>query len=635
MEFGINIMGIKKNRKSARFEKEANAYDDLFSANDESKLSVTGGVEKNSVSPLSIEPYLLRDCNENGSDTLTAIFPGASVKGRPLRINLSFLLDLDFLSEALSESYLKSQGNAPRRSTATSEATRLRTGFVAFLIETGRTKITLSHIDVPMMNAYLVWLDRVNNDGNATLAVETKSKSYYILKDLIRVLRQSKKWRADISSDLDLPSPPWAGKTRRRNPTEIINSEDMTIIRLKCMELVKHTVNRFYETKKIVENFGPLPQVIKRGNEWTLDRFLTEVDKHCEGGPILATPQLPGYLANAAKNNGWGNVRNDIGPRFHAVTSQLVPFIILMTIATAYNPDTIRGALLNDFRFDNTFGEWFVIEAFKDRAGAEQPIYVPVDDEPDNPAFLYKFLVEYTARIRSFVRPDVRNKIFIGSSRMNMSEVIDIDTGLWNALLNQFIKEHKLPKFTLQSIRPTVLDVTGEVFSDDLKAMQLQANHKNAQTTYTHYTSDAKRQRDYERLGAIQQMKQRWRESKGKIENRDRSAEEDLSCATPGWTCADPFDSPFSPKGKMCGSYGHCPRCPLGSIDLNSPLAFALAIALRDAINRAQHAMAAETWLMKMGAVKLALERKWLPSFTSDAVRAAKTLYVPQLPIPE
>lgn len=629
-------MGIKKSRKPVSFKKDPSFLSSIVAkeAVSDSVMHADKSVVK-VISSLISSPHLLHGNDKDGVATLTAIFPGTIIKGVPLRINLSSLLKVPNLTEPLSEYYLKSQRDAPNVNTASTDACRLGTGLVAYLIESGRAHISLSDLSVSMANGYLSWLDRADSEGNAISSIESRRTNYAILKKVVRILRDSPRWGRYISPALELPGAPWAGKSGLSKPTTVISAEDMTLIRLKCIELVKGTVDTFYSTKQLVDSYGPLPPLVARRNKWTLEKFLVAVNEHCADGPILAQPQLPKHLAQVASRYGWGNIRNDIAPRFHAVTMSLVPFVILMAIASAYNPDTIRNALLTDFRFEDEFGNWFVLDAFKGRAGTEQPVYIPVDDEYDNPAFLYKFLVEYTARVRKFARPDAQGKLFIGSSRMDMSIVIDIDGGLWPTLLKEFIKDHGLPTFALKSIRPTVLDVTADVYGGDLKAVQIQANHKSVQTTYTRYTSDAKKQKDYERLGIVQQLRERWRESKGAIDSRDRGTSEDVNCATPGWECVDPFDSPLSSKGKLCNSYGHCPRCPLGRIDLNSPIAFAFSIALREAVNSAQHTMAAETWLAKMGQVKVALEQKWLPSFTAHAVEAAKALQIPKLPIPE
>jgi hypothetical protein len=628
-------MGIKKSRKPVQFTKELTHQNNVVSTETAGQSATEITTPCATVIPLPIsEPYLLHSTNNDGAAILTAIFPSVSVKGAPLRINLSYLLKVPYLTEPLGEYYLKSQENVTLPETARTQASRLGTGFVAFLSQTGRTHMRLSDINVTVANAYVEWLERADSQG-LVLAVQSRVKYYAVLKNIVRTLRHSPTWSQYIAAILELPAPPWAGTSNRNKPTSVINAEAMTLIRLKCIDLVKETVTRFYENKQIVENNALPPLTSKRGNKLTQEEFLAAINHHCSAGPIMATQKLPAILASTAKRIGLSNIRNDVGPRFHAVTTSLVPFVILMTVATAYNTETILNALLSDFRFENDFGNWFVADAFKGRSGTSQPVYIPIDDEYDNPAFLYTFLVEYTARVREFSHPDVRNKLFIGSSRMNMSTVIDINNSLWNSLLREFIKVHGLPNFRLKSIRPTVLDVTADMYSGDIKAVQIQANHKSSQTTYTHYTSDARRQKDYERLGRTLQRKDRWRETRGIIDSRDRGDEEDLDCATPGWQCADPFDSPFSPKGKLCNSYGHCPRCPLGGIDLNSPLAFAFTMALREAVNSAQQSMAPETWLKKMGAVKVAIEQKWLPSFTPYAIEAARSLQIPKLPIPE
>lgn len=577
------------------------------------------------------------------------VYPAVTENGVPWELNISALMPAPNLCRPLAEAIIQAYGPTPNRKTLRGIIGALTSGMIAFLVDTERCYIDLSGINKGLLETFMDWLDH-----KAIWAESARPKLYRNFAGLLRRLKTIEPWRNSFGPDFHIPSGHWVGADRRRNPVNVIDQDLMTRIRRACISEVTEIMSLFNETMEICassrENLVPLDSLppMKKGPKrpgekggWSMDLFIAYADQTSKGGAVLTATQIAQQYSNGAALARAMVRRNvsmarDIAPRFHATSRTIVPFVLLMTIALAYNPDTIRNSKVDDYYYDHELGEFFIANAYKGRSGARQPVYIPIDDNTDNPSVLFQFLLQWTARLRASIDAQLRSHLFVFASAddLTVSAFYSGDSQIWKRQLENFRSTHDLEYFTLEMIRKTVLDLAYDIFGGDIKAVQIQASHRSAETTNI-YSSAGEQQRRYQKLGRVMEQRQRHRETNGLIDPRDRSKSEDLSCATPGWQCGDPYDSPFSEKGKLCVKYGWCPVCPLGLIDLSVPLTFAYAIGLLDAVNRAQSAMSPETWLQRLGPIKRKLEEYWLPLFNPDIVEAARTIQIPILPMPE
>lgn len=165
------------------------------------------------------------------------------------------------------------------------------------------------------------------------------------------------------------------------------------------------------------------------------------------------------------------------------------------------------------------------------------------------------------------------------------------------------------------------------------------ANHQNAQTTYEYYESHGQKERNKERLGEAQGQLERSIRTGGKADGRGRVRDgNDPGAATPGFHCYDPKDSPiFGEKpGELCGAYGMCAVCELGSVNVNSPRAYAYLLQLKDRIDEALQAeetpFGSVTWRARWEPVRQRLITFYLPRFSHSVVEQARQLPIPFLP---
>jgi hypothetical protein len=341
----------------------------------------------------------------------------------------------------------------------------------------------------------------------------------------------------------------------------------------------------------------------------------------------------------------------------------------MMAIHLDYNKATLMGSKVSDYRIvpgkfgrpefaasayliededagDNTeeiVGEKLFSGApIKKRARyRRQKRILPVEDAPDNPAFLWQFLVEWTEWFRPTVAPEWQDRLFLyvsGSTSSNKRmQGFDgkTDPGgdySFQYAYKAFFRDHGLTYYTFMQFRPTGLDIVDVEFGGDIRAKQAAGGHATIQTTYQSYTTNAQMQRGDEALAQVSATRERFRKTQGKSDPRRKPEGADIGAATPGWTCADPYDSPLYGKGKLCGGYGRCPACPLGSMNPNDCYSAAQAINLLDAIDKAVEIMAPAAWLERYSRSRKALTEFWLPQIPDHVLEQVRQIKLPPLP---
>jgi hypothetical protein len=180
----------------------------------------------------------------------------------------------------------------------------------------------------------------------------------------------------------------------------------------------------------------------------------------------------------------------------------------------------------------------------------------------------------------------------------------------WQHSFQNFITDNNLPNFTLKAIRATLLDYVQLFNRGDLEAARAVGNHRSLITTWTHYTSSLVKRLLQEATGETLLVRERWLNSGGVIDPRLFHGWTNKGCATPGFHCLDPFDSPrpSQKQGRLCAAYGECPDCPLSAAVPNNPRNVMLYEALRRAIYRSVSSMTASMWMLRWAPVVAALD---------------------------
>ncbi|WOD16954.1 hypothetical protein [Paraburkholderia kirstenboschensis] len=603
------------------------------------------------------------------------VFPAVMHGGKPFVLDLQFLMPLTKIGRALFDGHLRKLGSRPNFKTATNYTKRLRNGIVEFLNSEGLLEIGLDKFCSDIIPHFETWLNQ-QKDGVSRWSESTRAENYLYVKTVFEKIASDSHWKSSIPQRPRFKSNPWPHRTRSVKKKEILDDDLATRIRVASIDEIVDLVRRRGEIQRIIEEDEVDSNSKKNDGYHTLrrdreyEKIVLDIYREILKSPTIHSDCFPDtYRYILSKyNTTISEIRGLIFPR----PEGLVPFVLLMALALSYNASTVLDARLGDFTVVRELSSYLVFfndepqpddenesgdapeavdddieadllaNAFKPRSHKRQPVYIPIDNEPDNPYFMYGYLLNWTSNLRSFSYFGVSDKLFIFSTPKSKNGISSF-TGLdgtatpqgWADALRRFRERHDLEHFTLDMLRPTSLDVTFEEFNGDIRLASIQGNHTHIDTTSRSYRSDAEKKRQYERLGAVHSRRDRWRKTDGKIDPRDHPEEFDVDCATPGWTCADPYDSPYTTKGELCEGYGRCPACPLGGVNLNSPLSCAYTLGLLEAIDNAQRSLDPKTWLQRWLPVKQRLVEKWIPSFSERAIREAKQVDIPPMPRPE
>jgi hypothetical protein len=329
-----------------------------------------------------------------------------------------------------------------------------------------------------------------------------------------------------------------------------------------------------------------------------------------------------------------------------------VPLTLSISLATVFNPHTVlklcwRNIDRNVDRFGNgrtsvqfDAGEADEIsEDDEDQAELEdsgEALTKIVGDKPRARRNLVRLLdpeasatnqvslnlvLDLLSAMTARVRPHIEDKdqfgdrvfVFVIKRGKKRARGFDLDASRsdigWSHALRSFISDNGLPDFTLKTIRATLLDYVQLFRRGDLLAAQEVGNHSNRVITWTHYTSSLVKKLLQESVGETMLVRERWIRSDGLIDPRKFGRWTDKGCATPGWVCLDPFDSPRpnQKKNSLCTAYGECPDCPLAAARPKSSKNVMLYEALRRAIYRSVSRVTPAVWQQRWAPVVAAL----------------------------
>jgi hypothetical protein len=474
------------------------------------------------------------------------------------------------------------------------------------------------------------------------------------------------RWGTKLADGLRLPQGTWKAVNKRSEPRDMIAPDALAAIVGAAARAVERILERFEKTEAMIEEGRRrLPaDGQKRGDFADLSVALAAIDEWYGGylsGYTAAKDRHPGFSSAIVSIHG----AKDFFHHLYPGTDDLVPFVILLTMHTAYNPETILGMRVDQVATNDFFADQFGFDlpdrhnsreqrsedgqvrislaAKKRRAnGKAQHRSFRVDtDDKFGVYLLLDALSEITKRIRPHSIRGHEDRVFLFHQVSVNSPVRSFGTGkrpicndgVWTIALNSFIAENHLPHFSLAQLRTTVADAAEQI-TGDIRAVQLLLCHSGTSVTFQHYLSAGGRRRASEDIATVQGVRQRWVDTGGKRDMREPSQGDTLMAVTPGFHCLDPFDSPMPSQvaGKMCSAWLACALCPLATVRTQDGEAMARLIQLEDHVRNSQATISPERY----GAAYVPLLRKlaeWLEQFSSKARKDALAVtYLKPLP---
>ncbi len=509
----------------------------------------------------------------------------------------------------------------------------IKSGFLRFLRETSIVGLDIGDITEQTLKDFKAWLDDENSVGWAPSELTRKIK----IQDLQLILKQlmaDKEWSTRLSPDLKLLENIYRDSHRSINHTEILDDASLELLFVSSAAACEEVMGRREKTEK------SLQAVIEAGDAVTPAGIRGDVIR-CAAFLLAGFGDRPPSYETITRKVSYGKaisetLYEDALDILFPNIDELLPFVLILTILFAFNPGVVLNMTHSDYEDDWFAGRQRIrLFPYKPRKHGRHRNSVVVTDDYDNPHRLLKFLESRTERVRRIVRrPAFADRVFIRYSRgVGYGIPLEMSDKAWRDALKRFCAKHGLDYFTLRQIRPTTLDLVHELTGGNLMATQQVAGHESPDTTKEFYESAAMQRRDEEMLaGGINQW---WRflETGGIVDATERDRlNVDLGAATPGFGCADPYDSPVKGerKGALCTAYGRCPMCEFALVDLTSPHAYRYHIELLRRIDEAMTTLG-EAWLWRWGPVKqrlLIIGNK----FPLDVRLAAGSVSIPPLP---
>jgi hypothetical protein len=605
-------------------------------------------------------------------------------------VDLSYLLAFPHLTEPFAQSIREiCRSKASAYATCVKLAVELKFGFFAFLKEKFLNNIRLQQLTTLHIEGFKNWLDRVDKTDVAIFVLQTREHRMSSLRQAVQHLKQSDNWAPQLASDLNVRPGMWAGQKGCREPTPIIHAEDYRKIYQACKKAIVEITGRVKAMRAALEADSQDPAALsskpaeKTSCGGVPDNLpipykdlaaLLATLHHRYPRQILTRECLTRELVTVLNDRALALAVaqrgiSDITACFYPSARDLVPFVLMMAIQLDYNKATLMGSKVSDYRiFTGNLGRpEFAASAslIEEKAAADstakkegeklfrgtpvkkralyrpQERILPVEDAPDNPAFLWRFLVEWTGWFRPTVATAWQDRLFLyvpgyTSSNKRMQgfdgPTNPGDDKNFDYAYRAFFRDHGLTYYTFMQFRPTGLDIVDIEFAGDIRAKQAAAGHAEVQTTYQLYTTDAQMQRGDEALAQLSEARERFRKTQGKSDPRRKPEGADIGAATPGWTCADPYNSPLYEPDKLCSGYGRCPACPLGIINPKDAYSASQAFNLLNAIDEAVETMAPAAWLERYGPARKALTEFWLPQIPDHVLEQVRQMKLPPLP---
>jgi len=539
---------------------------------------------------------------------LRVIIPG---KKSPEIYELTRLLVQPKLARFLAEGFRHSAGPISIRSRL--ERCETLNSRVSPFLGTLKQEIAPSAIGEPFWTAFIAWLNGPRNRTGSPWAVPTRASTLGAIKGCITALLDHPEHGAVANNLMDksgFPHNSWPGRASRNVPTAVLSPSERRAMILASLSEIAVLRERLNERDAILETGRAILEDARA--EGCPPPYSTEISV-CAAQIEEAFPEklairsalfaFDRALGNAVMSkHGMLSVRRLL----YATFRDLVPFVLLIGVKTAFNPDTLLSLTWNRVRISED-GHTITLLGVKHRATGLQ-VSIASDnvngdiDFPAEPGVpfgltdLLDVLRQMTQRTRAILAdPDHGDRLFIGVPIWGSSNAKAFgfkhgpsSDAAWKSTLTKFIEDHGLKPFTLAMLRPTEAEMEWRR-TGDMLAVRDRLGHKNIATTRAHYTSDGMRRESQERVGETQAFYHRWVQTEGRVDPRHQP-ERCRSAATPGFGCLDPYDSPRPGQrnGKLCAAYGECPDCPMAQAWPTDVQATAYYLALPKAIHDAR-----------------------------------------------
>jgi len=494
------------------------------------------------------------------------------------------------------------------------------------------------------------WLLEKNLDGNLRFKTYTGMKYRGIVRAVLEEIRRGP-WKDRLRDDSRVPKGLYGVAGHKTSVTKPYDLETLGRILRAIRTDTKDSIRRLKNRENLLQ-YGRAAAAVADGqlNPSALRGLpcLTEDENHKAVllarlqqtfGPILPTLASIKHLSKNLYDQIQDYGSNEIFATLHPFAGDLLPFSYQLAVLTAFNTGPLYDLKLGlGIKTVRILGvERVVFSSFKGRLKKYVTAsYVETDRELSAP-FIARAIAAWTADIRHAAAPHLQDDLWLYVPRHNAGsrEVRSMrlnDTGALNPDANNavtaFSKKYDLERVVISRIRATLAEVAHDLFGGDLRATMDFLQHTNPETTLKNYTNGLSLARHHGIIADVQQLRERFIFTEGKLDPRVLAQSGDPAAATPGWQCANPYSSPMPGErvGRLCRSYGSCPICPLARVDVTSPVAYARLRQVKAGLESARSTALPERWTQGLAPILRQINQFWILCFPDQVKRVGEQL---------
>ncbi|MGH8219354.1 MAG: hypothetical protein ACREUT_12460 [Steroidobacteraceae bacterium] len=530
---------------------------------------------------------------------------------------------------ALCEAFWQRLG-AARLQTTFDHWARLRF-FGRFNKET-RAVRSLSDLRGDILVRYVEWLNRQRTARGRPLSKATRASTYTSLLKLLHWLVRCHPGRI---GPIDWPVNPFPYRNRDTRARHALSASLLRDLLKAC----EHDIVQVRLMRERGQKLMERARSTRASYMSDPGAMLNFIDEEF-GGVLPPTPTLfrthNHFLRYLAKHGGV----DAIEPYLYPNTYGLFPYYLAIVLHTAGNSQAIAEMALDCLQPVPLLDDREMLIWEKPRASSVQRRSFRTTD-PFEPPALVRDIREWTRPLRLRVPAEYRDRLFLIKTRSigpTAATRIKFDRAH-----KSFITAHKLPRFCLGALRPSVLTAFYRS-TKDLRAVRTVANHANLATTAGYVRGPEVTAEHGLRMAALQSD---WL---GHIELPDEPKPE-ASAAAPqappppsgtavsvfGFSCKDPLAgiAPGTRRGELCTNFLACLTCPNAIIPTNA-VTLARLLHARDHLQACAEQIHPARWAAIYAPQLRILEDDLLPRFPARYRHEAEHLrkgLAPLLPL--
>lgn len=488
------------------------------------------------------------------------------------------------------------------------------------------------------------WIGRKQEDGSYQFKYDNRNHQLGAIRKVINHLKAN--GPRLLPDDCDVPRNPWPGgaKVRRAPKTSDPAEEaafwkycrDSAAAEMAQVEGIWRSADEALRNNPNIAEKPLLHRARTVGMAYLRVIYLTGGYLPEQNVLEATSPELYGLT----KEFGYVTMARSLAP----YAKDLAKYVLLLAYATLLNEQPLVNLEVTKLEVKTVLDtKRLLIKGVKNRAGKTLRLSFAESPESDNPYRIVEFLRQWTARIRELCPKELASHLWLYVPRDQHGEVRvntyhDRGRGKpvnFRSHLQVFCRAGGFKWKGLREIRMAGAEIADQLFGGDIRQTSELLQHSGMSVTEKHYRSGAAQRRMMEQLVVGMSQRDRWVLSDGKFDPRNAPTSDELSAATPAFRCLDPLDSPIpgERQGRLCGAFGKCSACPLGSVDVRSPYALARLLQLQALHHCAREELGEKAWRLRWGESYDRLVNFWLPQFTEEAVlREAEQLLIPPLP---